>query len=397
MAMPGWIIERSRPIDRVMVTYMSSPKTYTGEDVVEISCHGGSLILKRILELVIMNGARLAQRGEFTKRALLNGKIDLTQAEAVIDLIKARTRQGAEAAAAHLKGSLSMKIGAIRGDLMRLMAQIEASIDFPDEIGGINRQKARKTLIFSVKGIKALISTADIGRIHREGLKVAIIGRPNVGKSSLLNAFLKEERAIVTEEPGTTRDTIEEPINIKGIPVILIDTAGIRASHNKVEMIGVDKAVRAMDRSDIVLLVFDASEILTEDDFDLLRMTKGATRLVALNKTDKPVRLNVGKLRAQAGDMSKIIRISALNGEGIDKLEDGLLRLTAANKVVASNSEVMVNLRQKEALIRADEYLHKAMDSVDKGMQDDFVSIDLKGAIANSGGNNRGGSERGDN
>ena len=379
----GWIMDGPKEIDQVLVTYMAAPRTYTGEDVVEISCHGGGLILKNVLELAIKVGARLAHRGEFTKRALLNGKIDLTQAEAVIDLIKARTKQGSLASAAQLKGALSFQILTLRGALLGLLAEIEASIDFPDEIDEIDLKKAQNGISTSLVTIEALISTADLGRLYREGITVVIAGRPNVGKSSLLNALIREDRAIVAEEPGTTRDAIEETLNLRGIPVVLIDTAGIRQSSHKVEMIGIDRAVRALEKADLVLLVMDRSEGITPEDLDLITKTERSIRLIVLNKADKPNKLRIGDLEPiiNKGPL-RAVEISALNGEGISELEEAIFDTVVSNKVVAQNMDVMVNLRHQEALVRAKELLQRAQDSLEKHMQSDFVSIDIKGAVA---------------
>jgi tRNA modification GTPase len=370
----GWIVEKSTAVDEVMVSYMASPKTYTGEDTVEISCHGGSAVLKRVLNLTIKSGARIAEKGEFTKRAFINGKIDLTQAEAVIDIIKARTKETTSIAAAQLKGSLTSRIGEIRGQLMDLATEVEASIDFPDEISNIDNKKALKTVKSSVASIDRLIQTADVGKIYREGISIAIIGRPNVGKSSLLNALLREERAIVDEEPGTTRDIIEETLNIKGIPARVVDTAGIRHSSKKVEKLGIDRAVRALNESDLALLVIDGSEPLKKEDHGLIDRTKSSKRIIVINKSDLPKRATIKGIAN--------ISVSALKGKGIGELEELIYDTIVTNKVVAENMDVMVNLRHKEALERARELLDNSQGSIKKKMQADFIAIDIKGALA---------------
>jgi tRNA modification GTPase len=370
----GWIVEKSTPIDEVMVSYMATPKTYTGEDTVEISCHGGGAVLKGVLNLIIKAGARIANKGEFTKRAFINGKIDLTQAEAVIDIIKAKTKETTSIAATQLKGSLSSRIGEIRGQLMDLATEADASIDFPDEISDIDNKKALKTIRSAVASIDRLIETADVGKIYREGISIAIIGRPNVGKSSLLNALLREERAIVDEEPGTTRDIIEETLNIKGIPARVVDTAGIRHPGNKVEKIGIDRAVKALIGSDLALLVIDGSELLKKEDHSLIDRTKSSKRIIVINKSDLPKRATIKGIAN--------ISISALKGKGIGELEELIYDTIVTNKVVAENMDVMVNLRHKEALERARELLHKCLGSVQKKMQADFIAMDIKGALA---------------
>ena len=378
----GWIVDNSARVDQVVVSYMAGPKSYTGEDVVEISCHGGGKVLNNVLELTLKAGARLAQRGEFTKRAFLNGKIDLAQAEAVIDLIKARTKQGALFAASQLSGSLSHKICGVRNALKSLLAEIEASIDFPDEISDVPADSAKNTVNSAINAVNGLISTADLGKAYREGVSLAIVGRPNVGKSSLLNAFLKEDRVIVSEEPGTTRDVIQETLNIKGIPFIIHDTAGIRDPLNRVEGIGIERARNAIDNADAVLLVIDISRPLTTEDFNLIQETNTLKRIIALNKADLPHKVKAKEILEKAAASVSIAEISALKGDGVGELENLIFDFVVGNKVVADNTEVMVNLRHKEALIRAKDLLDNCFKSLDDKMQADFVSIDLKGAIA---------------
>ena len=377
----GWITDNSKDIDEVVVSYMANPRSYTGEDVIEISCHGGGVVLKSVLELAIKEGARLAGRGEFTKRAFLNGKLDLAQAEAVIELIRARTREGSILAASQLKGSLSSRIRGIRGTLMGLLAEIEASIDFPDEIPDMDTRKAKSTLETALNTVNKLIDTARMGKIYREGISIAIVGKPNVGKSSLLNALVREERAIVTDEPGTTRDVIEETVNIMGIPARVLDTAGIRNSNSKTERLGIDRAIKAIEQADIVLLLIDISQQLTSEDIDLMARTTDSRRIVVLNKSDLAHKLKLNDITSKAGSVHSV-EVSALKGDGVGELEKTIFDSVLLNKVVAENTEVMVNLRQKEALMRAGECIRKAIESAEKGMQADFVSIDVKGAIA---------------
>jgi tRNA modification GTPase len=377
----GWIVDNLKMVDQVMVSYMGSPRSYTGEDVVEVSGHGGGTVLKHILELVVKAGARLADRGEFTKRAFLNGKLDLAQAESVIDLIKAKTKEGAFFAASQLKGALSSSINEVRSNLISLIAEIEASIDFPDEIADIDYGSAENSIRAASNSINKLIDTAYLGKIYREGMTLAIAGKPNVGKSSLLNALVKEERAIVTDEPGTTRDVIEETLNIGGIPARVLDTAGIRHTDSKTEKLGIDKALQAIDAADMVLLVLDLSRPFSGEDAALLDKTKGHKRLIVLNKADLPHKLDKQAVIMEYKD-ANTVEISALNGEGIGALEAAVFDTITSNNVLAKNTEVMVNLRQKEALTRANEHLQRCLESIGKRMQGDFLSIDLKGAAA---------------
>lgn len=384
----GWIVENFRRngsklewVDEVLVTYMASPKSFTGEDIIEISCHGGSFVQKQILELAIKAGARLAERGEFTKRAFLNGKVDLAQAEAIIDIIKAKTREASLLAASQLKGALTTKIEAIREDLLGILTEIEASIDFPDEIPDVDGKKMRSRISSGIKAVDNLLETSDFGVIYREGLAVAIVGKPNVGKSSLLNAMLRQERAIVDEQPGTTRDLIEETLNIKGIALRVIDTAGIRRASNKVEKLGIDRAVRAIEEADMVLLVLDISEELDNEDRELINRTKGSRRIIVLNKADKEEALKTSDIGLLREGKELTVKVSALKGEGIDRLEKAVVDTVMSNKVVAQNMDVMINLRHKQCLTRAKEMLEKCQESVENRMQADFVSIDLKAAI----------------
>ncbi len=377
----GWVVDNSRMVDQVVVSYMASPRSYTGEDVIEISCHGGGTVLKNVLGLAVKAGASIANRGEFTKRAFLNGKLDLAQAEAVIDLIKAKTREGSLLAASQLKGSLSSMIKEARNGLLSLLAEIEASIDFPDEMPDVNCDKAKKLIESTAITIEKLIDTAALGKIYREGISIAIAGKPNVGKSSLLNALAREERAIVTEEPGTTRDVIEETLNIMGVPARVLDTAGIRHTESKTEKIGINRALKAIEGADIVLLLLDISQALSVEDLDLMDKTKGIRRIIVLNKRDLPNVLNIQDVLKKTGN-EQAVEVSALDGNGVRELEKVIFDTIISNNVVAENAEVMVNLRQKESLLKAKDCLQKCLESVETRMQGDFVSIDLKGAIA---------------
>ena len=379
----GWIFAGHRALDEAVLTYYKAPSSYTGEDVAEISCHGGITVLKAVLSLIIKKGARLAERGEFTKRALLNGKMDLSKAEAVIDMVKARTNEASLLAASHLYGSLASKMHGIRQKMIDLLTKIEVSIDYPEDTGIVNSRDQAVTIRQAIQSVDKLIMTADMGKMHREGLTAAIIGRPNVGKSSLLNALLKNERAIVDKQPGTTRDVIEEAINIKGTPFKLIDTAGIRESRNSVERLGIERANKATEDADMILLVLDISEKLIREDLSLINRVVGRPTIIVLNKADKIHILKANDIKANR--YHKKILVSAVKGYGIKRLENLMIQTVSRNKVVAQNVDIMINLRQKQCLERARQSLEKAERSVKRGMQPDFISIDLRGAVAAMG------------
>jgi tRNA modification GTPase len=380
----GWVMDGARQIDEILAIYMTHPNSYTGEDVVEISCHGGSANLRNVLSIVIAKGARLAERGEFTKRAFLNGKLDLSQAEAVIDIIKAKTKEASVIAASHLKGALANRINVIRQELIVLLSEIEASIDFPDEIDEVTPKNSTKAVKNAIKAVDNLLKTFEMGKILREGVAIAIIGRPNVGKSSLLNALIREDRALVHKDPGTTRDTIEEVLNIKGIHARVIDTAGIRATRNSVEKMGIQKARAAYINADIVLVVVDASQPINKIDMSLLEGTRELNRIVVLNKADKKNKVSIRSL-GKHDPSHKNLMVSALQGDGIPSLENAIYDLININKVVARNADVMINLRQKQCLLRAKESLERAVVSVKRKAAADCISIDIKSSIASLG------------
>ena len=282
-------------LDEVMVSVMLAPRTFTREDVIEINCHGGIVPTNQILQLLLSNGARLAEPGEFTKRAFLHGRIDLTQAESVMDLIRAKTDRSMKVALNQLDGNLSHLIRNLRQDILDVLAQVEVNIDYPeyDDVETLTTKMLREKAIEVKKSIQQLLTTAKQGKVLREGLATAIVGRPNVGKSSLLNHLLHEDKAIVTDIAGTTRDVIEEYVNVRGVPLKLIDTAGIRETEDKVERIGVERSRKAIEQADLVMLVLNASEELTDEDKELIQATSGKKRIVILNKTDLPRKLNM--------------------------------------------------------------------------------------------------------
>ncbi|MDW8368072.1 MAG: tRNA uridine-5-carboxymethylaminomethyl(34) synthesis GTPase MnmE [Abditibacteriales bacterium] len=365
-------------IDEVVVTVYRAPRSYTGEDVVEISAHGSPVVLRRIVEAACQCGARVAEPGEFTKRAFLNGKLDLSQAEAVCDLIRARSDLSAAAAAEQLSGKLGQEIRAIQSDLTRLMAHLEASLDFADdELEPWGEDELHAVGRGVLDRVHRLIATYEHGRILREGITVAITGRPNVGKSSLLNALLRHERALVTPIPGTTRDTIEELTNIRGIPVKAIDTAGLRVTDDPVERLGVERARASIAAADLVLLVLDASEGVTPEDETLWNELAPREPIVVMNKCDIA--------SCELGDASRkteYVRVSALTGEGMGTLEDAIARRIFAGDVAPVGSEAMITrLRHKQALEQCAAAVERALDTMRQGLPADFVSIDVRDAL----------------
>ncbi|MBQ9912221.1 MAG: tRNA uridine-5-carboxymethylaminomethyl(34) synthesis GTPase MnmE, partial [Firmicutes bacterium] len=310
----GLVQDNGNVIDEALAVYMDAPYTYTGEDVAEIQCHGGNISVKNILSLVLEKGAVLADRGEFTKRAFLNGKMDLSQAEAVIDLIKAKTGRSFETAVDQLEGSLSKKVKEIRKELLDLLVSITVNMDYPDEdIEILTYERFRESLSLINDELSKLNASSGEGRILREGLKVAIVGKPNVGKSSLMNIFLKENRSIVTDIPGTTRDTIEESASVRGIPISFIDTAGIHDSEDLVESMGIERSKDAFNRADLLILVLDGSAELSDEDRELMKMAEGRPCITLLNKADK------GLVLREEG-----IEVSMLNETGIDRIEEAI-------------------------------------------------------------------------
>ncbi len=371
----------SERIDEALVSIMKAPNTYTKEDVVEINCHGGAVPLKMALELVLKNGARLAEPGEFTKRAFLNGRIDLAQAEAVIDIINSKTDDSLRLAVNQLSGILSKKVNAIREELISIIASVEASIDFVDEdIEFISRDEMGKRIKRAIDEIEALITTADEGRIYKEGIATAIIGRPNVGKSSLLNALLKEERAIVTPIPGTTRDVIEEWVNIKGMPLRILDTAGIRHTEDIVEMEGVKRSREAIKMADIILLLIDGSVKLNEEDKRLIEEVKDKRLIVLLNKSDLPSLVKKSDIE-KALTEKEIVSISALTGEGIDSLKAVIHNLLFKGGITAGERPIITNLRHKTALEKTKIPLENLQNSLKENMSEEFLAVDLRGAL----------------
>lgn len=376
----GFIVDpltRQR-IDEVLVTVMRAPNTYTREDVVEINCHGGYLTLKRILELVLSQGARLAEPGEFTKRAFLRGRIDLSQAESVIDLIRAKTDQAQKIALEHLSGRLSEKINELRDSLMRVCAHVEAYIDFPEEdIDGLTEEEITQQINCLKEEIKKLIEGYEEGKIYREGLTTAIVGKPNVGKSSLLNALLMKDRAIVTEIPGTTRDIIEEYVNIKGIPLKIVDTAGIREAHDLVEAEGIKRSLKAVESAELVLLVIDSSRGIDRLDEEIINKVIHKKVIVVINKKD--IKSTEFHLPESLKD-KPAVEISALNAEGIEDLKELIFNTTISGKY-EKEGIVVTKLRHKLSLEKAFESLNNAYESFKKREPLEITAMFLREAL----------------
>lgn len=376
----GYIVdpEKDEKIDEVLITFMKGPHTYTREDMVEIYCHGGIISVRRILELTLKNGARLADPGEFTKRAFLNGRLDLSQAEAVIDMINAKTDKSFKVSLNQLEGSLSIKIGEIRDILLDMIAHIEVSIDFPDEdIEEITYGDLEKNAKLVEKKIDVLLRTADRGRILRDGLNTVILGKPNVGKSSLLNAILKENRAIVTDIPGTTRDIIEEYVNIDGIPLKVVDTAGIRDTEDLVEKIGVDRAKDMVDRADLIIAVFDVSKALTEEDQDIINIIKNKKAIVLLNKSDLPSKYDEDYIRSLLPD-KQIITTSITEGIGVEELIDAIKDMFYTGEVDVESQIIVSNMRHKDQLIKAKKNIEDGLSGIRTNMPLDCIEVDIR-------------------
>lgn len=366
-------------VDEVMVSVMRAPHTYTCEDVVEINCHGGLLATNRILQLVLSYGARMAEPGEFTKRAFLNGRIDLSQSEAVMDLIRAKTDKSMKVALNQLDGDLSRLIRHLRQDILDVLAQVEVNIDYPeyDAVEEMTTKMLKEKALNIQQRIQALLKTAKQGKVLREGLATAIIGRPNVGKSSLLNTLLHEDKAIVTDVAGTTRDVIEEYVNVDGVPLKLIDTAGIRDTDDTVEKIGVERSKRALDAADLILLLIDSSAPLTAEDCELLTATHGKQRIVILNKTDLPRRVDLDELK-KLTDGDALIETSIVKHEGMDQLGQQISKMFFNEGIESSQNNVMVtNARHIGLLHQANAALSDVLKGINAGMPVDLVQIDM--------------------
>ena len=374
----GTVVDNEKVIDEVLVAYMKGPNSYTAEDVIEINCHGGFISVKKILELILSKGVRLAEAGEFTKRAFLNGRIDLYQAEAIIDVIKSKTDMAHEVAQSQLEGSLAKKIKDLRMNVTEVLAHLEVSIDFAEEdVEEITYQTLEEKALELRNEIKKLYDTAESGKILRDGLKTVIVGKPNVGKSSLLNSILGENRAIVTDIAGTTRDVIEEFVNIKGIPLKIVDTAGIRETEDVVEKIGVEKSRESFSTADLVIMVLDASRKLSEEDMEILESLKNKKTIVLLNKMDLEPQIELEKIE-EFVNSEDIIKISALKHQGIEELQDKIEAMVYHGSVKNSSNLMITNSRHKDALFKAYESINDAISAIEQRMPYDFIEVDFK-------------------
>jgi tRNA modification GTPase len=377
--------EKGEKVDEVLATVMRAPKTFTREDVVEISTHGGVTTSKEVLDTVIKAGAYMALPGEFTKRAFLNGRIDLSQAEAVIDIINAKNELSQRNALSQLEGSLSKEIAAVRSNLVHLAAQMQVTIDYPDEdLEDITIDDIRRVSAECRDSVDRLLKTADSGKILRDGIKTAIVGKPNVGKSSLLNSLARTDRAIVTDIAGTTRDIIEEYINLNGIPLLLVDTAGIRKTDDVVEKIGVEKSKQSIEDADLVIVMLDGSDILDDEDREVLTSTRHKNRIILINKTDLGASKYTEAVRAKAGK-SPVLEVSAMTGIGLDKLSELIREIYNLGEISHGDSAIITNMRHKSALADASAALTRVVEAIDIGMPSDIASIDINMAIDSLG------------
>lgn len=371
--------ETGEILDQGLLLPMLAPKSYTGEDVVEIQVHGGPYLLERLLSIVLSAGARLAHPGEFTQRAFLNGRMDLTQAEAVMDLIRSRTEGSRKAAMVQLAGKLGQKVHKMRTGLVEILTRLEAQIDFPEEIDELPAGELRAALHDLRKELEKLLDSARSGRILRQGLSLAIVGRPNVGKSSLLNALLQEDRAIVTEVPGTTRDLIEDYLDIKGVPVKVVDTAGIRDSFDRVEQLGIERTKRAVAEADLVLLVVSAAEGFTKEDQEIQTLTNDKDMILVANKMDERPAFRL------EGFPYSCVHISAKDHQGLKELEEALYQAMFGKNQALERQEIAISARHQAALEEVGRSIDRVFNSLEKGMAADFLTIDLKQAILSLG------------
>ncbi len=380
----GYIKNRNNEIvDEVLVSYFKAPKSYTTENMCEINSHGGNIVMKQILELCIENGAELAEPGEFTKRAFLNGRIDLSQAEAVIDVINAKTKIETKESINQLQGYLSKRISNIRKKLIDMMVDIDANIDYPEyDLEDVSYNKATRELTDIYNDLNKLEKSFDNGKIIKNGIKVAIIGKPNAGKSSLLNAMLKEERAIVTEYEGTTRDTIEEFLEIDGIPIRIIDTAGIRNTKDEVEKIGIKKAKEVAETADLIIAIFDITKELDEEDKKILDIIGNKKSIIVLNKIDLVDKVNIPE---EILKYKNIIEMSALNKQGIEEMYNKIAEIFKFNDIEEDNSFIITNIRHKELIKKANKNIEDAINTLKNNLPIDIISINIKDALENLG------------
>lgn len=381
----GNIVENGEIIDEVLVSYFKAPKSYTTENMCEINSHGGNMIVKKILELCLKNGANLAEPGEFTKRAFLNGRIDLAQAESVIDVINAKSDREVKSGIKQLEGYLSREIKDIKQQILDVIVNIEVTIDYPEyDTPEVQENEIYQMLENVGNKLKKLEKSFDNGKIIKEGIKTAIIGKPNAGKSSLLNAILREERAIVTDIAGTTRDTIEEFVNINGIPLKLVDTAGIRDASDEVEKIGVQKSIKQAEEADLIIAIFDSSMELEDEDLEILKLIKNKKSIILLNKTDLSAVLNENDERF-INITNNILKISALNKIGIEELYDEISKMFNLNEINLDNEILITNVRHKNIISKALENVKKANEALKNNMPIDIIAIYIKDILEDLG------------
>jgi tRNA modification GTPase len=372
-----WDSKLNTNVEEVMVSVMRAPRTFTREDVVEINCHGGLVSVNRVLQLVLQQGARLAEPGEFTKRAFLNGRIDLSQAEAVMDLIRAKTDRAMNVALNQMEGRLSHLVGSLRQTLLETIAHVEVNIDYPEyDAEEMTHTLLNNNLLAVKKEVQSILQTAQQGKILREGLSTAIIGRPNVGKSSLMNALVHENKAIVTDIAGTTRDVIEEYVNVRGVPLRLVDTAGIRETEDIVEKIGVEKSRKVLREADLILLVLNGNEPLSIEDENLFRAAQGLDKIVIINKTDLPAELDLEKVKALS-EGAPIISTSLIKEEGIDELEQAIASLFFAGGIESQDMTYVSNSRHIALLQQTIHHIDEALEGIESSLPIDMVQIDI--------------------
>lgn len=365
-------------IDEVMVTVMKSPKSFTTEDIIEINTHGGIIAVQSVLEALLQSGARLAEPGEFTQRAFLNGRIDLSQAEAIMDLIQAKSKKAMNASMNQLQGGLSKPIRELRQEMLQTLATVEVTIDYPeyDDVEELSMQELKQTAQSVKEKIQKILDKAQRGKIFRQGINTAIIGRPNVGKSSLLNYLVGEEKAIVTEIAGTTRDTVEEFVSVKGIPLHLVDTAGIRHTDDVVEAIGIERSKKAMDQADLIILLMNQAEPFSSEDVQLLEMTQGRNRIVILNKQDLPTELTAEEL-AHWVDEKDIISASVMTQEGLNDLENQIEERFLTGQLESADINYLLNTRHTQLLQEAKDSLDEVIEATDMMIPVDLIQIDF--------------------
>lgn len=381
----GYIVENEEIIDEVLVSYFKAPRSYTTENMCEINTHGGNIVIRKILDLCLKNGANLAEPGEFTKRAFLNGRIDLLQAESVIDVINAKSEKEAKTGIKQLEGVLSRKIKEIKQEILDVMVNVDVSIDYPEyDVEDVTSSQISSMLDSVQNKLEILEKSFDNGKLIKEGIKTAIIGKPNAGKSSLLNAILKEDRAIVTEYEGTTRDTIEEFVNIEGVPLKLIDTAGIRDAKDEVEKIGIKKSKEIANDADLVIAIFDSSKELTVEDEEILNIIKNKKSIILLNKADLNSVLTENDAKFKE-ITENVIKISALNGVGLEKLYNLISKMFSLEEINVDNDVIVTNLRHKNLISKAIENVKKAKNTVQENMPIDIIAIFIKDILEDLG------------